>query len=36
MHHAVSWVSMKCNLLRDTQSDESQGVKTVIQKLRTA
>ena len=29
-------VSMKRNLLRDTQSVESQGVKTVIQKLRTA
>ena len=29
-------VSMKCNLLRGTQSVESQGVKAVLQKLRTA
>ena len=36
MHGVVSWVSMKGNLLRDTQSVELQGVKTVLQKLRTA
>ena len=27
MHCGVSWVSMKFNLLRDTQSDESLGGK---------
>ena len=35
MHRGVSWMSMKCNL-RDTQSVESQEVKTVIEKLKTA
>ena len=36
MHHGVSWVSMKCNLFRDTHSVESQGVKTETEDRGTA
>ena len=30
MHCGLSWVSMKCKLLRDTQSVESQGGKGCV------
>ena len=32
----MSWVSMKCNLFRDTHSVESQGVKTETEDRVTA